>query len=281
VVDIDLEKFFDRINHDRLMSRLARQIEDKRVLKLIRGYLTAGILVGGLVSTQAEGAPQGGPLSPVLSNVVLDELDKELERRGHRFVRYGDDCNIYVKTQRAGERVMESIARFIEKKLKLRINSEKSAVGDPRKRKFLGFSFTGGRQPNRIKIADTSVKRFRSRIRQITRRNKGRSLLAIVEQLTRYLNGWKGYFRLAETSSIFRDLDSWIRRRLRSLYWKQWKVYRKRKKELINRGVPEDLALSAAWSAKGCWRMSNWMTIQMALPNKHFDQMGLPRLASF
>lgn len=280
VVDIDLEKFFDHVNHDRLMSSLARQIEDKRALKLIRAYLTAGILDHGLVSNPTEGTPQGGPLSPFLSNVVLDELDKELEKRGHHFVRYGDDCNIYVRTQRAGERVMHSITRFIEKKLKLRINSEKSAVGDPRKRTFLGFSFTGGRQPNRIKIAETSIKRFRSRIRHITRRNKGRSVLNVVEQLTRYVNGWKGYFRLAETSTIFRDLDSWIRRRLRSLYWKQWKVYQKRKKELMSRGVPEDLAQSAAWSAKGCWRMSNWKAIQLALPNKYFDHMGLPRLVN-
>lgn len=280
VVDIDLEKFFDHVNHDRLMSSLARQIEDKLVLKLIRAYLTAGILDNGLVSTPTEGTPQGGPLSPFLSNVVLDELDKELEKRGHRFVRYGDDCNIYVRTQRAGERVMHSITRFIEKKLKLRINSGKSAVGDPRKRKFPGFSFTGGRQPNRIKIAETSIKRFRSRIRQITRRNKGRSVLNVVEQLAWYLNGWKGYFRLAETFTIFRDPDSRIRRRLRSLYWKQWKVYQKRKKELISRGVPEDLAQPAAWSAKGCWRMSNWKAIQLALPNKHFDNMGLPRLVN-
>lgn len=280
VVDIDLERFFDRVCHDRLMSRLAQEIEDKRVLKLIRSYLTAGILENGLVSIPTEGTPQGGPLSPFLSNVVLDELDKELERRGHHFVRYADDSNIYVRSQRAGERVMESVSRFIEKKLKLRVNSEKSAVGEPKRRKFLGFSFTGGREPNRIKIAEPSLQRFRAQVRRITRRNRGRRLEEVVEQLKKYLIGWRGYFQLAQTPTIFRDLDSWIRRRLRSLLWKQWKVYANRKRELIQRGVPEDLAQSEAWSAKGPWRMSHAKAVQMALPNRYFDTMGLPNLAA-
>jgi len=278
VVDIDLEKFFDQVCHDRLMSRLAQEIEDKRVLKLIRAYLTAGILENGLVNTPTEGTPQGGPLSPFLSNVVLDELDKELEKRGHRFVRYADDCNIYVRSKRAGERVMQSISRFIETKLKLRINSQKSAVGKPQKRKFLGFSFTGGKQPDRIKIADASLQRFKAKVRRITRRNRGQSLEDVIEELSKYLIGWKGYFQLAQTPTIFRDLDSWIRRRLRSLQWKQWKVYKKRKMELIQRGVPEDLALKTAWSAKGPWKLSYSKAVQMALPNKYFERMGLPQL---
>jgi RNA-directed DNA polymerase len=280
VVDIDLEKFFDRVCHDRLMSRLAQEIQDKRVLKLIRRYLTAGILENGLVSTPTEGTPQGGPLSPFLSNVVLDELDKELEKRGHCFVRYADDSNIYVRSQRAGERVMESVSRFIEKRLKLRVNSNKSAVGEPKRRKFLGFSFTGGREPNRIKIAEPSLQRFRAQVRRMTLRNRGRGLEEVIEQLRKYLIGWRGYFQLAETPTIFRDLDSWIRRRLRSLLWKQWKVYANRKRELIQRGVPEDAAQSEAWSAKGPWRMSHAKAVQMALPNRYFDTMGLPMLAT-
>lgn len=280
VVDIDLEKFFDRICHDCLMSRLAQEIEDKRVLKLIRSYLTAGVLGDGLVSTPTEGTPQGGPLSPFLSNVVLDELDKELEKRGHRFVRYADDSNIYVRSQRAGERVMKSVSRFIEKRLKLRVNSDKSAVGDPKRRKFLGFSFTGGREPNRIKIAEPSLQCFRAQVRRMTRRNRGRSVEEVVGQLRKYLIGWGGYFQLAQTPTIFRDLDSWIRRRLRSLLWKQWKVYANRKRELIQRGGPEDLARSEAWSAKGPWRMSHAKAVQMALPNRYFDTMGLPMLAT-
>ena len=188
--------------------------------------------------------------------------------------------NIYVRSLRSGERVMQSIVSFIKGKLKLRVNTQKSAVGKPQERKFLGFSFTGGKQPNRIKIADASLNRLRSKVRQITRRNKGRSVEAVVEQLSKYLTGWKGYFLLSETSRTFRDLDSWIRRRLRSLYWKQWKVYKRRKEERIKRGISEDLALSSAWSAKGCWRMSNWKAVRMALPNRHFDQMGLCRLVN-
>lgn len=280
VVDIDLEKFFDRVCHDRLMSQLALEIEDKRVLKLIRAYLSAGILENGLVSTPTEGTPQGGPLSPFLSNVVLDELDRELEVRGHRFVRYADDSNIYVSSQKAGERVMQSITRFIENKLKLRVNSEKSAVGNPQKRKFLGFSFTGGKQPNRIKISETSLKRFKSKIRQITRRNRGRNIDEVIEQLSNYLIGWKGYYRLSETIRTLPDLDSWIRRRLRCLLWKQWKTYQRRKSELMKRGVPEDLAQPTAWSVKGPWKISHSKAVQMALPARLFDQMGLTRLAS-
>lgn len=279
VVDMDLEKFFDRICHDRLMSKLAQRIADKRVLKLIRGFLQAGILENGLISTPREGSVQGGPLSPFLSNVVLDELDKELESRGHRFCRYADDCNIYVKSERAGQRVMESISRFITRRLKLKVNPEKSAVDQPQNRKFLGFSFTGGRASNRRKIAPTSIKRFKARVRQLTRRSWSIDLQERIERLTAYLNGWRGYYGYCETTSVLRDLDSWIRRRLRCVIWKQWKVYRKRKTELIRRGVNEELAHTTAWSAKGPWCICHTPGVRIALNNQFFDTLGLPRLA--
>jgi RNA-directed DNA polymerase len=279
VVDIDLEKFFDRVCHDRLMSRLARRIGDKRVLKLIRSYLEAGIMENGLVTVPTEGTPQGGPLSPFLSNVVLDELDKELEARGHRFVRYADDCNIYVRSQRAGERVMESISGFIEKRLKLKVNKGKSAVDLPQNRKFLGFTLTGGRNPHRRNIAPESLKRLRAKVRQITRRNRGRSLEEVMESLSGYLIGWRGYFGYCETPSVLRDLDGWIRRRLRCYQWKQWKLYHRRKSELIKLGVPAEVAMATAWSAKGPWRLSHALGVQMALTASYFDSRGLPRLA--
>jgi RNA-directed DNA polymerase len=280
VVDIDIEKFFDRVCHDRLMSRLAGEIEDKRVLKLIRAYLKAGIMENGLISTPTQGTPQGGPLSPFLSNVVLDELDKELENRGHRFVRYADDCNIYVKSVRAGDRVMCSISRFIAHRLKLKANEQKSAVGSPQQRKFLGFTFTGGKQPNRRKIAPESLKRFKSQVRRISRRNRGWHLQKVIDQLSRYLEGWKGYYGYCETPTVLRDLDSWIRRRMRSYQWKQWKTYANRTRQLIRRNVPVDLAHKTAWSAKGPWRMSHTQGVQMALPTKYFDSLGLTRLSS-
>jgi len=278
VVDLDLERFFDRVNHDRLVSRLSREIADKRVLKLIRGYLKAGILEDGLVSVPTEGTPQGGPLSPFLSNVVLDELDKELERRGHRFVRYGDDCNIYVKSRRAGERVKGSLTRFITHRLKLRVNEAKSAVDVPQQRKFLGFTFTAGRSANRRKIAPESLKRFRARVRQITRRNRSISMAERVRRLKIYLTGWRGYFGFCETPSVLRDLDSWIRHRLRCVQWKQWKVYGRRKAELIRLGVGSELAHTTAWSAKGPWRVSHTPGVLIALNNSYFDALGLPRL---
>jgi len=280
VVDIDLEKFFDRVCHDRLMSKLAERVADKRVLKLIRSYLKAGIFENGLVTTPAEGTPQGGPLSPFLSNVVLDELDRELEARGHRHVRYADDCNIYVRSRRAGERVMSSISRFIVNRLRLKVNASKSAVDLPQNRSFLGFTFTGGRQSNRKKISSESLKRFKSRVRNITRRNRGWSLDAVIQELARYLTGWKGYFGYSETPSVLRDLDSWIRRRLRCVQWKQWKVYRRRKAELMKFGVPEMLAVRTAWSAKGPWRLCHTVGVQMALPSRYYDSLGLPRLGT-
>lgn len=278
VVDLDLEAFFDRVNHDRLMSRLAQRIGDKRVLKLIRAYLQAGILENGLVKVPTEGTPQGGPLSPFLSNVVLDEWDKELERRGHRFVRYGDDCNIYVRSRRAGERVMANLRRFITDQLKLKVNEAKSAVDVPQKRKFLGFTFTGGRLSDRRKIAPESLRRFRARVRQLTRRNWSIGREERARRLRTYLMGWRGYFGFCETRIILRDLDSWIRHRLRCVQWKQWKVYRRRVAELIRLGVSPGLAHTTAWSAKGPWRISHTPGVRIALNNGYFDALGLPRL---
>src|SRR5258706_13571651 len=211
VVDIDLEKFFDRVNHDVLMSRVARWVKDKRILRLIRRYLQAGMMEGGIVSQRREGTPQGGPLSPLLSNLLLDELDKELEQRGHRFVRYADDCNIYVRSERAGERVMAGTKRFLERRLRLKVNEQKSAVGKPSERKFLGYSFTSEAAPRR-KIAKQSVQRFKERVRELTKR--GRNLQLVVTDLTRYLRGWAGYYGWCETKTQLRELDGWTRRRL-------------------------------------------------------------------
>lgn len=278
VVDIDLERFFDQVCHDRLMSRLAERILDKRLLKLIRDYLQAGILEDGLVTIPEAGTPQGSPLSPFLSNVVLDELDKELEARGHRFCRYADDHNIYVRSRRAGERVMASISRFITDRLKLKVNESKSAVERPQNRSFLGFSFTGGNSPNRRKIAPKALARFKARVKELTRRNQGRSLGQIITALNQYLKGWVGYFGFCQTTKVLRDLDSWIRHRLRCLQWKQWKVYRRRKAELIKRGINPELAHTTAFSAKGPWRISHTPGVRMALNNHFFDQMGLIRL---
>jgi RNA-directed DNA polymerase len=280
VVDIDLERFFDQVCHDRLMSRLAERIPDKRLLKLIRGYLQAGILEAGVVIVPEAGTPQGSPLSPFLSNVVLDELDKELEARGHRFCRYADDSNIYVRSQRAGERVMASVSRFITGRLKLKVNTSKSAVDRPQNRSFLGFSFTGGNAPNRRKIAPKALARFKARVKELTRRNQGRSLGQVIATLSAYLRGWKGYFGFCQTSKVLRDLDSWIRHRLRCLQWKQWKVYRRRKAELIKRGINPEVAHTTAFSAKGPWRISHTPGVRMALNNHSFDQMGLIRLSA-
>jgi RNA-directed DNA polymerase len=275
VVDLDLEKFFDRVNHDLLMGLVAKRITDKRLLKLIRAFLNAGVMEDGLVSAVDEGTPQGGPLSPLLSNIVLDELDRELTRRGHRFARYADDCNIYVRSQRAGERVMASITRFLTERLKLKVNQAKSAVARPWERKFLGFSFTSHQQPKR-RIAPKAVGRFKERVRELTRRTRGVSLPKMVQSLTKYLVGWRGYFGFCETLSVLRDLDSWLRRRLRCVVWKQWKIGRVRFAELRKRGVGKDLAAQTAGSAHGPWRISHSPALTMALPNKFFDELGLP-----
>jgi RNA-directed DNA polymerase len=278
VVDLDLEKFFDRVNHDILMGLVAKRVTDKRILKLIRGFLTAGVLIDGLVGPTEEGTPQGGPLSPLLSNLMLDVLDKELERRGHRFVRYADDCNIYVRSQRAGERVMTSIERFLTKHLKLTVNKAKSAVAVPQVRKFLGFSFTSGTIPKR-RLASQTAARFKVRVRELTRRTRGRSLAQIVKELSVYLVGWRGYFGFCETPTVLRDLEQWARRRLRAIAWKHWKRGRTRYVELINRGVGVDLAAPTAGSPHGPWRISNSPALAIALPNASFAALGLPPLA--
>ncbi|ABQ36642.1 putative recombinase [Bradyrhizobium sp. BTAi1] len=278
VVDIDLEKFFDRVNHDILMGLVAKRVADKRLLKLIRGFLTAGVLEGGLVSPTEEGAPQGGPLSPLLSNLMLDVLDKELERRGHRFVRYADDCNIYVRSRKAGERVMASIETFLERCLKLKVNRAKSAVARPNHRKFLGFSFTQGRKPRR-RIAPEAIARCKARVRELTGRQSGRSLAQIIERLSLYLKGWRGYFGFCETPSVLRKLDEWIRRRLRAVVWTQWKHGRTRFDELQRCGVGRELALKTAGNPRGPWRLANSAGLTMALPNVFFASRGLPYLA--
>ncbi|MGY4289200.1 RNA-directed DNA polymerase [Bradyrhizobium sp. LM2.7] len=249
---------------DILMGLVAKRVADKRLLKLIRGFLTAGVLEGGLVSATEEGTPQGGPLSPLLSNLMLDVLDKELEKRGHRFVRYADDCNIYVRSQKAGERVMAGIERFLEKRLKLKVNKAKSAVAKPSVRKFLGFSFTGGKEPRR-RIAPQALARFKARVRELTRRTCGRSLEQIAKELSTYLVGWRGYFGFCQTPSVLSALDQWIRRRLRAIAWKQWKRGRTRFAELRRRGVGRDLAAQTAGSPHGPWRLAASPALNIAL----------------
>jgi RNA-directed DNA polymerase len=279
VVDIDLEKFFDRVNHDVLMGLVAKRVSDRRILLLIRGFLTAGVLADGLVGPTDEGTPQGGPLSPLLSNLMLDVLDRELEKRGHRFARYADDCNIYVRSQKAGERVMASIERFLTRRLKLRISKTKSAVAPPHRRKFLGFSFTSEEQPRR-RIAPQALARFKSRVRELARRTRGASLARIVEDLSRYLTGWLGYFGFCETPSVLRALDQWIRRRLRAIVWKQWRRGRTRFAELRRRGVGRDLAAKTAGSPHGPWRLSNSPALAIALPPAFLASLGLTSLAT-
>ena len=277
VVDIDLEKFFDRVNHDILMGLVAKRVEDRRVRRLIRGFLTAGVLAGGLVSPTEEGTPQGGPLSPLLSNLMLNELDRELDRRGHRFVRYADDCNIYVGSRRAGARVMASVERFLTRRLKLKLNAAKSAVDRPVARKFLGFSFTSGKEPRR-RLAPQTLDRFKKRVRELTRRTCGRSLAQTVGELARYLVGWRGYFGFCQTPSVMRKLDPWIRRRLRCLVWVQWKRGPTRYKALRRRGVGHLLAANTAGSCRGPWRLSNSRAMTIALPNAALTALGLPTL---
>src|SRR5688572_3319071 len=276
-IDFDLEKFFDRVNHDMLMGRVAKRVEDKRLLKLIRAFLNAGVMENGLVSSSEEGTPQGGPLSPLLSNLLLDDLDQELERRGLRFVRYADDCNIYVRSRRAGERVMQSITRFLTDKLKLKVNESKSAVARPAERKFLGFSFTGGRQPKR-RIAPKSLLRFKKRVRELTKRNRGVSLKRMVDELARYLAGWRGYFGFCQTPSVLQSLDSWIRRRLRCFQWKQWRRGTTRFAELRKRGASKDQAATSAGSSRGPWHLSLSPTLNLVLPGAYFDSLELPKL---
>ncbi len=277
-VDFDLEKFFDRVNHDKLMGMVAKRVEDRRLLKLIRAFLNAGGMEDGLVSPSVEGTPQGGPLSPLLSNLVLDELDRELERRGHRFVRYADDSNIYVRSERAGQRVMESVKRFITNKLKLKVNESKSAVAKPQERKFLGFSFTGGKELKR-KIAPKAISRFRERVREITHRSRGKSMKPVMEELARYVRGWRGYYGFCETPWVLKHLDSWVRRRVRCAFWRQWKTGRKRYAELIRRGVNKAVAANTAGARRGPWRVSQSRALDRALSNATLTSLGLPSLA--
>src|SRR3974377_333939 len=276
VVDLDLEKFFDRVNHDCLMARVAARISDKRVLKLIRAFLTAGVMEDGLVLPVDEGTPQGGPLSPLLSNLMLDDLDKERARRGLRFCRYADDCNIYVRSRRAGERVMASVSRFLTNRLKLKVNEAKSAVARPEERKFLGFSIANDGSERRI--APNALAKFKARIREITRRTRGKSLLQIIERLRTSLCGWRSYFGFCQTPRVLTNLEAWIRRRLRMYLWRQWKNGPKRFKELRRRGVAKFLAAVAAGSPTGFWRMSGHPAVQKALRNPVFDSLGLPRM---
>jgi len=278
VVDMDLEKFFDGVNHDILMSRVARRETDKRLLRIIRGFLNAGIMEGGLVSPSREGTPQGGPLSPILSNLLLDDLDKELEKRGHRFVRYADDCNIYVKTERSGGRVMDSVEKYLARKLKLKVNREKSAVGSPKDRKFLGFSFFGEGKPRR-KISAKSLKQFKKRIRELTRRTRGVSIRRMVDDLAPYLRGWVGYYGHCETPTTLRDLDSWIRRRLRCVIWREMKNGWIRYRRLTARGVRSDMAKRAAGSYHSPWHTARSRAMSIAYPNAYFRNLGLPQLA--
>ncbi|ETT60221.1 reverse transcriptase (RNA-dependent DNA polymerase), partial [Paenibacillus sp. FSL H8-237] len=274
VVDLDLEKFFDRVNHDRLMMKISEKVEDKKVLLLIRKYLQSGVMENGLVTPTTEGAPQGGPLSPLLSNIVLDELDKELEKRGHRFVRYADDCNIYVKTLRAGERVKTTVTRFIETRLKLKVNQVKSAVDRPWKRKFLGFSFSVDKEP-KVRIAKQSLQRVKVRIQEISSRKRSMKMEERIKELNHYLMGWCGYFSLADTPSTFRDMDKWIRRRLRMCLWKQWKTPRTKVKRLISLGVPKDKAYEWGNTRKGYWRIAGSPILQHALNNQYWEANGL------
>jgi RNA-directed DNA polymerase len=276
VVDLDLEKFFDRVNHDKLMGRLAARIEDKRLLKLIRAFLNSGVMDNGLVSPTVEGTPQGGPLSPLLSNVVLDELDRELERRGLRFVRYADDCNIYVRSPRAGQRVMNSIRGYITKKLKLKVNEAKSAVARPQERKFLGFSFTEGPTIRR-RIAPKALQRLKQRIVELIQ-GQGVSMETTMAKLAPYLRGWNGYFGFCQTPGQLEKLNSWIRRRLRCKIWQQWKTPRRRCRALIALGVSAKSARDAAGSGRGPWRLSRSQAVHQGLSNSYFRQHGLPSL---
>lgn len=277
IVDMDLEKFFDRVNHDVLMARVARKVKDNQVLRLIRRYLQAGLMHGGIESLRSEGTPQGGPLSPLLSNILLDDLDKELELRGHAFCRYADDCNIYVRTRRSGERVMASVSRFLTERLKLRVNEAKSAVDRPWNRKFLGYSMTFNKVP-RLKVAPAVIKRLKDMLRQEYRKGRGRSVATLIKTFAPKLRGWANYFKLAEVKNVFRELDEWIRHRLRNIIWRQWKRSITRAKQLMRRGLTEERAWQSATNGRGPWWNSKASHMNQAFPNRFFRNLGLVSL---
>jgi RNA-directed DNA polymerase len=277
VVDLDLEKIFDRVNHDVLMARVAKRVRDKRVLLLIRRYLQAGMMEGGLVSPRTEGTPQGGPLSPLLSNVLLDGLDKELERRGHRFVRYADDCNVYVRSKAAGVRVMASLERFLRERLRLRVNRDKSAVARPWERKFLGYTVTVHREP-RLKVSPQSIRRLKARLRPMLRVGRGRNLARTAKDLGPVLRGWVAYFRMAEVTASFEELDAWIRRKLRCILWRQWKTPRTRLKKLRKRGLSPDRAKASANNGRGPWWNAGAGHMNEAVPAAELRRLGLMSL---
>ena len=277
VVDMDLEKFFDRVNHDLLMQKLSTKIDDRRVLCLIRRYLEAGMMADGMVSQRTEGTPQGGPLSPLLSNILLTELDRELERRGHAFCRYADDCNIYVKSKEAGERVMASITRFLADRLKLTVNAAKSAVEQPWKRKFLGYSLTWHKAP-KLRIAPTSLKRQEDKIRGVLKGARGRSLTKVIAELNPILRGWAAYYKLTETKQALEEMDGWIRRKLRCMLWRQWKRPYTRAKNLMKAGLPEERACRSAFNQRGPWWNSGASHMNQAFPKSFFDRLGLVSL---
>ena len=277
VVDMDLEKFFDRVNHDILMEKLSKKIGDGRVMRLIRRYLEAGMMAEGIVSPRTEGTPQGGPLSPLLSNILLSELDRELERRGHAFCRYADDCNIYVRSHRAGVRVMASITRFLSDALKLTVNVAKSAVARPWKRKFLGYSLTWHKAP-RLRIASTSIKRLEDNIRIVVKGAGGRSLNTSISEINPILRGWMAYFRLTQTKKVLEELDGWIRHKLRCILWRQWKRPYTRAKSLMKAGLKEERAFCSAFNQRGPWWNSGASHMNQAFPKSFFDRLGLVSL---
>ena len=277
VVDMDLEKFFDRVNHDILMWRLARIIKDERLLKLIRRYLEAEMVNGQEVIKRKQGMPQGGPLSPLLSNILLDELDKELERRGHRFCRYADDCNIYVSSRKAGEQVLRSVSHFLEKRLKLQVNGEKSAVARPWERKFLGYSFTWHKAP-RLKISSSSVGRLKDKIRSLTTGHSTKSVEATIRELTPVLRGWISYFRWTQIKGVLEELDGWIRRKLRCLLWRQWKRPESRVRMLMKAGLDRTRAKISAYNQHGAWWNAGASHMNQAYRKRWFEKLGLVSL---